>query len=60
MLSFEDTIKWDVKMLKSFASWSQGGLFNVKLTGPGFISVTCEDDPLVLWATVCFVTIFYF
>jgi uncharacterized protein (AIM24 family) len=35
-------------MLKSISSWVQGGLFSVKLSGPGWISVTTHFDPLVI------------
>ncbi|KAL0488668.1 adenine phosphoribosyltransferase [Acrasis kona] len=48
VLAFEATVKWDIKMLRSVSGLMQGGLFNVQLTGPGFISVTTESDPIVL------------
>jgi uncharacterized protein (AIM24 family) len=48
VLAFEPSVNWDVKMLKSVSGLMQGGLFNIQLTGPGFISVTTESDPVVL------------
>jgi uncharacterized protein (AIM24 family) len=48
VLAFEPSVNWDIKMLKSISGLMQGGLFNVQLTGPGFIAVTTESDPIVL------------
>lgn len=35
-------------MNKSITSVVQGGMFNVKLTGPGHVCISTRDDPLVM------------
>lgn len=47
VLAFEDTVKWDVKMIRS-AGMAAGGLFNVHLSGHGMIAVTTHGQPLTL------------
>lgn len=47
VLAFEDSIEWDIKMIKSGGAAS-GGLFNMFLQGPGTIAITSHGDPLVL------------
>jgi uncharacterized protein (AIM24 family) len=51
LLAFEDSISWDIKMLKKVAGFMAGGLFNVKLEGPGMIAITTHYDPLTLKVT---------
>lgn len=48
ILAFEDTIDWDIKMMKSFGGTSAGGLFNVHLDGPGHVAITTHGEPLVV------------
>ncbi|WP_231186421.1 AIM24 family protein [Haladaptatus sp. DYF46] len=48
VLAFEDSITWDIKMMKSIAGASSGGLFNVYLEGPGYIAITTHGEPLVV------------
>ncbi len=48
ILAFEDTIDWDIKMMKSFGGTSTGGLFNVHLDGPGHVAITTHGEPLVV------------
>ncbi|WP_416839569.1 AIM24 family protein [Haloferax sp. DFSO52] len=48
VLAFEDSVQWDIKMLKSIAGASTGGLFNVFLEGPGHVAITTHGKPLVL------------
>lgn len=48
ILAFENTIGWDIKMMKSFGSASAGGLFNVHLDGPGYVAITTHGEPLVV------------
>lgn len=48
ILAFEDTVDWDIKMMKSFGSASAGGLFNVHLDGPGYVAITTHGEPLVV------------
>lgn len=51
LLAFEDTVKWDIKMLKKIAGMLSGGLFNVKLEGVGMVAITTHYDPLTLRVT---------
>ena len=51
LLAFEESITWDIKMLKKVAGVMAGGLFNVKLEGTGMIAITTHYDPLTLKVT---------
>ena len=51
LLAFEESIRWDIKMLKKVAGLMAGGLFNVKLEGTGMIAITTHYDPLTLKVT---------
>ena len=48
LLAFEDGIEWDITMMRRVAGMLAGGLFNVKLTGPGMVAITTHYDPLAL------------
>lgn len=48
ILAFEDTVGWDIKMMKSIGGTSAGGLFNVHLDGPGHVAITTHGEPLVV------------
>jgi uncharacterized protein (AIM24 family) len=48
LLAFEESINWDIKMMKKVAGMMAGGLFNVKLEGTGMIAITTHYDPLTL------------
>lgn len=48
VLTFEDTVAWDIKMMNSIAGTSSGGLFNVYLEGPGHVAIITHGEPLVL------------
>ncbi|MCL7413669.1 MAG: AIM24 family protein [ANME-2 cluster archaeon] len=51
LLAFEESIQWDIKMLKKVAGLMSGGLFNVKLEGTGMVAITTHYDPLTLRVT---------
>ena len=51
LLAFEESITWDIKMLKKVAGLMAGGLFNVRLEGTGMIAITTHYDPLTLKVT---------
>ncbi len=40
LIAFEDSIQWDIKLLKKVAGIIVGGLFNVKLEGTGMVAIT--------------------
>ncbi|WP_407356857.1 AIM24 family protein [Methanolobus sp. WCC5] len=51
LLAFEESISWDIKMMRKVAGMMSGGLFNVKLEGTGMIAITTHYDPLTLMVT---------
>lgn len=51
LLAFEDSIQWDIKMMKKMTAMIAGGLFNVRLEGRGLIAITSHYDPLTLRVT---------
>ncbi|RDI43061.1 uncharacterized protein (AIM24 family) [Falsibacillus pallidus] len=48
LLAFEETIDWDIKLMKRIAGIISGGLFNVKLKGIGMVAITSHYEPLTL------------
>lgn len=48
VLAHDDTIRADIKMLKSIAGMMAGGLFQVRLSGTGYVAITTHGDPLTL------------
>ncbi|MCB1024011.1 MAG: AIM24 family protein [Acidobacteria bacterium] len=51
VLAFEDSIQWDIKMMKRMAGIAAGGLFNMQLQGTGRIAITTHFDPITLAVT---------
>ena len=51
LLAFEDSVQWDIKMLRKVAGIMAGGLFNVELEGAGMVAITTYYDPLTLKVT---------
>lgn len=51
LLAFEETVQWDIKMMKRVAGFLSGGLFNVLLEGKGMVAITTHYDPLTLQVT---------
>jgi uncharacterized protein (AIM24 family) len=51
LLALENTIDWDIKMMKKMTAIMAGGLFNVRLEGNGLIAITTHYDPLTLMVT---------
>lgn len=48
ILAFEESIQWDIKMMRKIAGMMAGGLFNVRLEGNGLIAITTHYDPCTL------------
>ncbi|RZK92311.1 MAG: AIM24 family protein [Pedobacter sp.] len=48
VLALEGTITNEIKMLKSIAGMMSGGLFQVRLSGTGYIAITTHGEPLLL------------
>jgi uncharacterized protein (AIM24 family) len=51
VLAFEDSVDWDIKMMKKMSGMLAGGLFNVTLSGYGFIAITTHKTPMTLRVT---------
>lgn len=51
ILTFENGIEWDVKLMKKVAGIAAGGLFNIHLTGSGHIAITSHGKPIALEVT---------
>ncbi|TCD15728.1 AIM24 family protein [Pedobacter psychrodurus] len=51
VLALEEGIKNEIKMLKSIAGMMSGGLFQVKLSGSGYIAITTHGEPILLRVT---------
>lgn len=51
ILAFEDSIQWDIKLMKKISSVLAGGLTNIKLEGSGMIAITTHYQPLTLKVT---------
>jgi uncharacterized protein (AIM24 family) len=48
ILAYASGVKADIKMMKKLSSRASGGLFNVHLTGPGYVAFTTHGSPVVL------------
>ena len=49
ILAFNESIQWDIKRLSSGAAGMMaGGLYNMQLTGTGFVAVTTDGPPVML------------
>jgi uncharacterized protein (AIM24 family) len=46
LLAFEDSVKWDIKMMRRVAGMLAGGLFNVEVSGSGMIAITTHYEPI--------------
>ncbi|MDA0525613.1 AIM24 family protein [Methanococcoides alaskense] len=51
LLAFEESIAWDIKLMKKVTGIMAGGLFNVKLEGTGMVAITTHYDPVTLRVT---------
>ena len=51
LLALENTIDWDIKMMRKVTAMMAGGLFNVRLEGTGLIAITTHYEPLTLIVT---------
>ena len=48
LLAFAPSLKYEIKMVKSLAAFTAGGLFNVRISGSGMMAVACHFEPLTL------------
>lgn len=48
LLAFEPTLDWDIHMMHDITAFARSGLFNMILTGTGWVAVTAYGRPVVL------------
>jgi len=48
VLAFENSLKWDITLMKTFAGVIEGGYFNVTFSGSGSIAISTWYEPLTL------------
>lgn len=48
LLAFEDSLKYEIKMSKNIGSMMAGGLFNIELSGHGYVAIVSDGQPLLL------------
>jgi uncharacterized protein (AIM24 family) len=48
LLAFENTVTYDITMIRRVAGMMAGGLFSVRLTGHGMVAITTHGEPLTL------------
>jgi uncharacterized protein (AIM24 family) len=51
LLAFEDTISYEITMLRRVAGMMAGGLFSARLSGTGMVAITTHGHPLTLRVT---------
>ncbi|PQO31592.1 AIM24 family protein [Blastopirellula marina] len=51
VLAFENSVTWDIKMMKRISSMMAGGLFQMTLSGSGMVAITTHYEPLTLVVT---------
>ncbi len=51
ILAFEDSMDYDITMMRRVAGMMAGGLFNLKMEGDGYVAITTHGDPLTLRVT---------
>lgn len=48
VLALEETLEYDIKLMRSFGAAASGGLFNVRISGTGHVAMTTHYEPLTL------------
>ena len=48
LLAMEDSVEWDITMMKRIGGILAGGLFNITLSGKGLVAITTHYDPITL------------
>jgi uncharacterized protein (AIM24 family) len=51
VLAFQDSVQWDIKMMRRVTGILAGGLFNIRLEGAGLVAITTHYNPLTLRVT---------
>ena len=48
LLALEDGMTYEIKMMRRVAGMASGGLFNVRVSGPGLVAITTHYQPITL------------
>lgn len=48
LLAIEETLEWDVTMMRRISGMLAGGLFNIRVSGTGTVAITTHYTPLTL------------
>lgn len=48
LLAFDANLKYDIRMTKSMAGTMAGGLFNIEISGHGYVAIVSHGQPLLL------------
>ena len=48
LLALEDGMKYEIKLMRRMAGMAAGGLFNIRVSGPGLIAMTTHHTPITL------------
>lgn len=51
LLAFEDTVQYDITMMRRIAGYAAGGLFSVRVSGNGMVAILSHGKPLTLRVT---------
>jgi uncharacterized protein (AIM24 family) len=51
ILAIEDSIIWDIRMMRKFSGVTENEIYNVKLEGTGIVAITTHHEPLVFRVT---------
>jgi uncharacterized protein (AIM24 family) len=51
VLALDDTLTFDIRMMRKVSAMLSGGLFNVEVQGSGMLAITTHYDPLTLVVT---------
>lgn len=51
VLAFEESLRYDIKMMRKMAAMLSGGLFNARFEGKGLLAISSHYDPLTLRVT---------
>ncbi len=51
VLALDDTLQFDIRMMRKVTAMLSGGLFNIYVSGTGMLAITTHYDPLTLIVT---------
>ncbi len=51
ILAIEDSINWDIRMMRKFSGVTENEIYNVRLEGTGIVAITTHHEPLTFRVT---------